>query len=152
MESGREFCTPRKTTGAMALLLICAGLCSSTEGLCEHCQHCKTTASLEGEGDDVQTSSRGLCAISMPKALGMLLLPFYLSCAPTSGSRTTRGLQAHSPAPPQSVCQLPSERTFALSLENQRLEHLPFSPHNVVSFHHPTAKALWTERETQCWS
>jgi len=61
----------------MALIPICTGLCSSTEGLCESCQHCKTTASLEGEGEDVQTSSRELSAVSVSKTLGMLLLSLY---------------------------------------------------------------------------
>lgn len=73
LQSRRGFCTPRKTTRAMALIPICTGLCSSTEDVCESCQHCKTTASLEGEEEDVQTSIRGLCAVSAPKALEMFL-------------------------------------------------------------------------------
>lgn len=76
----------------MALIPICPGLCSSPEGLCESCQYCKTTALLEGEGEDVRASSRGLCAIPGPKPLRMLLLSSSLPSAPNpEGSRATGG-------------------------------------------------------------
>lgn len=107
----------------MALIPICAGLCSSAEGLCESCQHCKT-ASLEGEREDVQTSIRGLCASAVSKALGMFLLSLNSPCAPTSGSRTARGLQAQGPLPCRAACQLPRVGTFALKSWETKLSSL----------------------------
>lgn len=131
----------------MALIPICAGLCSSAEGLCESCQHCKT-ASLEGERQDVHTSSRGLCTTAASKALGMFLLSLNSSCAPTSGSRTAKESckpRACSPCMPAAQ----SKDICTKILGNQTC--LPSSLHNVASLHVTTAKASWPEMKTQCW-
>lgn len=123
----------------MALIPIYTGLCFSAEGLCESCQHCKT-ASLEGEQEDVQTSSRRLCASAVSKALGKFLLSLNSPCAPTSGSRTAEG--SANPEPALLLSCMPAAQSEDIStkiLGNQT--RLPSSVHNVASLHDTTAKA-----------